>query len=33
VYNCHDICAYSYKWSGILFILDGMVWNEWNGFG
>jgi hypothetical protein len=33
VYNYHDSRACSYKRSGILFCLDGMVWDSWNGFG
>jgi hypothetical protein len=28
----HDSRAYGYKRSGILFWLDGMVWDGWNGF-
>jgi hypothetical protein len=33
-YNYHDRRACGYKWSRILFLLDGMVWFgwEWNGF-
>jgi hypothetical protein len=33
VYNYDDSRACSYKWFGILFSLDGMVWDGWNGFG
>jgi hypothetical protein len=33
VYNYHDSRAYGYKQSGILFSLDGMVWDGWYGFG
>jgi hypothetical protein len=33
VYNCHDSRACGYKRSEILFSLDGMVWDGWNGFG
>jgi hypothetical protein len=33
VYNTHDSRAYGYKQSGILFWLDGVVWDGWNGFG
>jgi hypothetical protein len=33
VYNYHDSHAYGYKWSRILFWVDGMVWDGWNGFG
>jgi hypothetical protein len=36
VYNYYDSRAYGYKRFGILFWLDGMVWNSlgwvWNGF-
>jgi hypothetical protein len=33
MYNCHDGRAYDYKRSGILFWLDGLMWDGWNGFG
>jgi hypothetical protein len=33
VYNYHDSRACDYKRYGILFLLDGVVWDGWNGFG
>jgi hypothetical protein len=33
VYNYRDSRAYGYKFLGILFWLDGMLGDGWNGFG
>jgi hypothetical protein len=30
VYNYDDSCAYGYKWSAILYLLDGLFGWEWN---
>jgi hypothetical protein len=32
VYNYHDSRAYGCKRYGILFWLDGVMWDGWNGF-